>query len=292
LELARLLARDLGQKPRAPEGGGVPSARAIRSILKPLSRSPLRRALDYLLLRAMMQARYSSENVGHYSLASNAYTHFTSPIRRYPDLAVHRLLKAHLQNPRFRPDDVEAERQHTALDDLAADCSEKERRATEIERSVRSLFTAWLVKDRIGDRFSGAVSGCASFGAFVRVEDPFVEGLVRAQSIGTGLFEYDELRMRLTAHSGFSVGVGDVVEVELTGVDTERRQVTFKLVRITQQHGKATDIVPPERAERVRGRGQPRSAGRDAKKGNERKGRSRGDDGSKKGRSGRRGRQR
>jgi len=244
LELARALAADLGQKPRPDGGGGVPSASTIREILQPLAESPLRRALDYLLLRAMMQARYSAENIGHYSLASEAYTHFTSPIRRYPDLAVHRLMKAHIKSPRHRPDEAAAERQSTALEDLAVDCSEKERRATDLERAVRALFTAWLVRDRVGDVFTGSISGCASFGVFVRVENPFVEGMIRAQSMGDGRFDYDELRMRLHARSGFNIGVGDEVEVELTGVDLGRRQVTFRLLSITSQHGENVEIEP------------------------------------------------
>lgn len=246
LRLARVIAVEQGVRPPPEKKGTVPSSKDIRAILAPLGDSRLRRVLDFLLLRAMMQARYSSENVGHYSLASDAYTHFTSPIRRYPDLAVHRLLRAHIRRPRSKPREDEAEAQTNVLEELAARCSDAERRAVGLERNIDALMGAWVMRDRLGEELTGAVSGCAEFGVFVRLFDPFVEGMVPVATIADEFLEYDELRMRLYGRSGFEIGVGDRVTVSVDAVNVAKRQVSFRLLKITEQHGKPVERVPPK----------------------------------------------
>ncbi len=242
LRLARVIAQEQGVRPPPEKKGHVPSSKDIRAILEPLSDSPLRRVLDFLLLRAMMQARYSADNLGHYSLSSDAYTHFTSPIRRYPDLVVHRLLRDHIRHPRYQPSEQEAEAKTNALEDLAARCSDAERRATVTERAIDALMATWIMRDKVGEELEGAVSGCAEFGAFVRLFEPYVEGMVPVATIANEFLEYDELRMRLYGRSGFEIGVGDRVLVSVDAVDVAKRQVALRLVKITEQHGKSVEI--------------------------------------------------
>jgi ribonuclease R len=246
LTLAKILSKEQGVAPPRESGKqAVPSARDIRGILEPLKASPLKQALDFLLLRAMMQAKYSAENVGHYSLSSDAYTHFTSPIRRYPDLVVHRLLRDHIRHPRKKLDDVAAEDRFEVLDATGATCSEQERRATDVERQIQALCGVWLLRHRVGQEFQGAVSGCAEFGIFVRLDDPYVEGMVHVSGLGD-FMNYDELRLRLFGgRSGFDVGVGDVVKVRVQNVDVHNRKVELELLHISEQHGEACDRTPP-----------------------------------------------
>jgi ribonuclease R len=253
LKLARLLTGESSPRPEkgAKEGKpqAVPTAKEIREILRPLHDSPLRRVLDFLLLRAMMQARYSAENVGHYSLASEAYTHFTSPIRRYPDLVVHRLLKELIHHPRQRLGDEQKESRFLALDETAVRCSQAERRATEVERAIDSLMGAWMMRDKVGEELVGTVSGCAEFGAFVRLDEPYVEGMVHVATIADEYLEYDELRMRLYGRrTGFQIGVGDRVTVSVDAVDVTKRQVGLRLLHIHEQHGAIVDVTPASAA--------------------------------------------
>lgn len=247
--LARLLAPPSAKRPaKGRKGTAAPSPKELGELLRSVEESPLSQPLSYLLLRAMMQARYSADNVGHYSLASDAYLHFTSPIRRYPDLIVHRLLRAQLRHARRRTDEVDKERQHLRLEEIAEASSQAERRATDVERSMYALFQAWFMRDKVGEVHAGVVSGCAEFGVFVRLHLHHVEGLAHVSTISGEFLEFDDVRLRLySPRSGFSVGVGDEVEVEVTGADIGKRQITFKLKTITKQQGRVVSIIPSDR---------------------------------------------
>ena len=234
--------RDEGARKRS--GAPVaPTAKELTARMQELEGSPLSTPLSFLLLRAMMQAKYAADNLGHFSLASEAYLHFTSPIRRYPDLMVHRLLKNHLRRPRRLQEERTREREFSRLDQIADECSQAERRATEVERNMDALFQAWFMRDKIGERFVGVITGCAEFGVFVRVQTHHVEGMVHVATIGKDYLDFDDMRMRLySAQSGFSVGVGDEVEVEVSSVDISKRQVGLLLVKITKQMGRDINI--------------------------------------------------
>ena len=166
-------------------------------MLDRLKGHPAEKALSFQLLRSLKQATYDVVNIGHFGLASTDYLHFTSPIRRYPDLVVHRLLKdrlAAMNRPAggFKPGATTTDR--LALQKMAADSSFAERQAMEVEREVIDLYRAFFLRDRIGDVFDGIISGVTGFGVFVTVDDPFVEGLVRIDALSDDYYNYDESR--------------------------------------------------------------------------------------------------
>jgi ribonuclease R len=209
--------------PLPPEAADSP--KRIRQFLERLQGRPGERAVSMLLLRAMKQATYDVTALGHFALASRDYLHFTSPIRRYPDLVVHRLLKQDLGV------DADPPPTHAELVNIAAESSRHERRAMEAEREVVDLYRAYLMRERIGDEFDGVVTGVAGFGAFVQIEQPFVEGLVRIERLGDDFYEYDETAMRLVGRaSGHALTLGDRLRVRVNDVSVARRQIELVAV--------------------------------------------------------------
>ncbi|MCA9677160.1 MAG: VacB/RNase II family 3'-5' exoribonuclease, partial [Myxococcales bacterium] len=193
---------------------------------------PASRALSFLLLRSLKQAVWDTVPIGHFGLASGDYLHFTSPIRRYPDLLVHRLLKYHLHRDGHASGGgyAAAPPEVDRLNELASTSSGHERRAMEAEREAVSMYRAYLVRDQIGERFTGTVSAVTSFGAFVELDEPYVEGLIRNDSFGEST-SFDEVHMRLTARrSGRSITLGDTVTVEIADVSVSRRRIELRLV--------------------------------------------------------------
>jgi ribonuclease R len=205
----------------------------MRAVLEAIGDRPAARALSFLCLRSLKQAVYDTENVGHFGLASTQYLHFTSPIRRYPDLLVHRLLKYHLHREgqaaggggKHKP----AKRDDLA--ELARDSSSHERRAIEAERESVAMYRAYLMRDQIGEEFTGRISGVQSFGVFVELDEPFIEGMIKLENLGGDGWEYDETHMRVVARrSGKMISLGDPVKVELMDVSVARRRVDFRLL--------------------------------------------------------------
>ena len=201
--------------------------RELNALLERMGGHPQQRALNQLLLRAMMQAVYSPENIGHFGLAAEHYLHFTSPIRRYPDLVVHRLLR---QAERWgggregRPGRV------GDLGEVAALASERERAAMQSEREVQAYYAALFMVDKVGERLQGVVSSVAEFGLFVEIRRWFVEGLVKAEDLGPG-FQLDaSLHALVERRSGRAFRVGDEVEVEVLAASPARRQIDLGLV--------------------------------------------------------------
>ncbi len=199
----------------------------LMHFLQKLEGHPEARVLNQLLLRSMMQAVYSAENVGHYGLGAEHYLHFTSPIRRYPDLLVHRLLKAHWARGGKVPSKAQRESEEARLEALATQSSERERAAVNVEREVISYYSALLVKDRVGEVFDGTVSSVAEFGVFVELGGVFVEGLVKAELFGFG-GKFDQTLHALVFPDGRRVRVGDSLRVRLASVSVERRQIDLE----------------------------------------------------------------
>lgn len=204
----------------------------MKDVLDEINAKPGVQALSFLLLRTLTQAVWDTVPIGHFGLASGDYLHFTSPIRRYPDLLVHRLLKYHLHRDGQPsgggygkpPPPVET------LAQLAADSSAHERRAMEAEREAVAMYRAYMMRDQVGQQFEGTISAVTSFGAFVEIESPFVEGLIKLDSLGEPM-EYDDVHMRLSGkRTGRTLELGDKVLVEINNVSVIRRRIDFTLI--------------------------------------------------------------
>lgn len=205
--------------------GGGP--KAFQQVLKAVEGTPLERLVNHVLLRSMKQAEYSAVNVGHFGLAFGDYTHFTSPIRRYPDLVVHRLLKARIRGG-YGSD--ERERMEVRLPEIAGHCSKRERKAMEAERESVDLKKVQFMKDKVGEVYPGFVSGVTSFGLFVELKEYFVEGLIHVSSLTDDYYIYDEKRHTLTGErTKRRFRPGDEVTVVVNAVDIERRRIDLLL---------------------------------------------------------------
>jgi ribonuclease R len=250
LDAFRKLARTHGFE--VPEGALGP--KELNRLLHRFEGHPQQRALNQLLLRAMMQAVYTAENIGHYGLAAEHYLHFTSPIRRYPDLVAHRLLRAQSDDaarPAGRRRKLEPESKEERarlpspqrLEEIATLCSERERAAMQAEREIAAFYAARFMQDKVGERFRGVVASVVEFGIFVEIEPWFVEGLVKAEDLGEDFQLDPDLHALVQRRTGRAFRVGDRVEVEVAAANPTRRQIDLALV----EKG-----VPREAAARVR----------------------------------------
>ncbi len=202
----------------------------LQALLEAVRGRPEERLISTVMLRSMMQARYSEKNLGHFGLAFDCYTHFTSPIRRYPDLVVHRLLKDTL--PKGRMSGRRADGWASRLPAIAEKCSERERIAESAEREMVDLKKCHYMLGHIGERFDGYVSGVVPFGFFVELEELFVEGLVRLSDIPGDYFVFDEkTHTHIGDRTGKSFRLGDKVRVEVSDVDVALRRIDFILAR-------------------------------------------------------------
>ncbi len=199
----------------------VTNPKELSQFLQTLEDSPHKGALSYLLLRAMQQASYDTVNIGHFGLAANHYLHFTSPIRRYPDLAVHRVVA---KLARGEPIDVQGlERK---LSEQAGNASKLERRAMLVEREVMDVYRCILIKDRIGEEFGATVTGIAAHGIYCAFDEPFVEALCHVSALGQDFFEIDKHGLKLVGRrSGMSFGLGDRISVRLESVNVAERSI-------------------------------------------------------------------
>ena len=209
-----------------------------------------------MLLRSMQQAVYTPANAGHFGLAYPAYTHFTSPIRRYPDLLVHRVIKALLGKKRYHlslvdtvppppplrkagrltPKAPKAATRELELWEMAGlHCSANERRADEASRDVEAWLKCRYMRDRLGEEFAGTVTAVAAFGLFVTLDGLYVEGLVHITELGGEYYRFDDTRQELRGErTGVRYGVGTRVQVQVSRVDLDGRKIDFRMVRDAQ----------------------------------------------------------
>jgi ribonuclease R len=237
----------------------------MKHVLDQIAEKPGAQALSFLVLRTLTQAVWDTVPIGHFGLASGDYLHFTSPIRRYPDLLVHRLLKYHLHrdgNPSGggyskQPPDTEM------LAGLARDSSTHERRAMEAEREAVAMYRAYLMRDQVGQHFEGVISAVTNFGAFVEIEEPFVEGLIKLDTLGDEPWDFDQIHMRLTGRkTGKMLELGDKATVEVNNVSVIRRRIDFLLLGTAHKSKKPPKGAAPEHAPRA-GVAKQRKAGRE-----------------------------
>jgi ribonuclease R len=200
----------------------------------------------------MQQAVYSPHNVGHFGLAYEGYAHFTSPIRRYPDLLVHRAIKAVLDKSVYEPqllasvdvrDVPRAARRHAGRataaraavplwEKLGLLCSANERRADDASRDVEAWLKSWYMRERVGETYTGSISAVVPFGIFVVLDDLFVEGLVHVSELGSEYFQFNEPMHELRGErTGLRYRLADRVSVQVARVDLEARRIEFRLVR-------------------------------------------------------------
>jgi ribonuclease R len=243
------LARTHGFEVPEPDPGPL----ALSALLERMAGHPQQRALHQLLLRAMMQAVYSPENIGHFGLGASHYLHFTSPIRRYPDLMVHRLLR---EAGRWGDGREARAPRAEELERIALLASERERSAMQAERDVHAYHAARFMQDQVGERSPGTVAAVVEFGIFVALHRWFVEGLVRAEDLGEG-FTLDARGHALVEQRSWrAFRVGDEVEVQVAAADPVLRRIDLLLVE-------AGEVRPAgERRARPRaGAGRARAAG-------------------------------
>ena len=241
-------------------GGDKPHASDYAALMAQIRDRPDAQMLQTMLLRSMQQAVYSPDNIGHFGLAYEAYAHFTSPIRRYPDLLTHRAIYAILQGRKYQPEAPHGVELNTALspraramqqsdeekrgrtrannvaiwEELGLHCSANERRADEASRDVEAWLKCYFMRDKLGEEYGGMVSGVTSFGIFVQLDSLFIEGLVHVTELGSDYFQYDEIKNELRGErTGIRYRLSDRVRVQVSRVDLDARKIDFRLVRDT-----------------------------------------------------------
>ncbi len=228
----------------------------LNSLLKKVKGSPEAPVIEQAAIRSMSKAVYSPHNIGHYGLGFSHYAHFTSPIRRYPDLIVHRLLKDYLgaadgKMPVPEMDKLEAQSKH---------CSEREREATEAERESIKLKQVEYAAQHVGDVFDGVVVSVTKFGVFVELKQLLVQGLVHVREMNDDYWEYDPSRYELVGrYSGRRIRTGNEVKVKITGANTHERQIDLVFA---EEPGNAPEASGGEKGKKTRSRAAQLSGSR------------------------------
>jgi ribonuclease R len=259
----------LGYSLAAPAGALRP--RHFQRLVERLHGTPEEKPIAFLMLRTMQKARYDAANLGHFGLAASTYTHFTSPIRRYPDLVVHRTLR---ERRRGEPSHERREELTEELPELARHTSDMERRADEAERELVQWKKVRFMADKVGDEFDGYITGVTAFGLFIELVEHFVEGLVHISTMADDYYRFVERAHILRGENTQKVyRLGDKVRVQVVRVDLERRQVDLGLVEILERVRASEEHRGPRRTKaRPKREARPRTArpGRRERKGRRR----------------------
>ncbi|NOT17684.1 MAG: ribonuclease R [Sulfuriferula sp.] len=204
-------------------GGETPTAKDYAQLLKQIKPRPDAQLLQTVMLRSLQQAVYSPDNVGHFGLAYEAYAHFTSPIRRYPDLLIHRAIKAALAGEKYVPKSNWVE--------SGGHCSMTERRADDATRDVEAWLKCYYMQDRVGEEFVGTIASVTGFGLFVALDDIYVEGLVHISELGSDYFHFDKTRHQIVGErTGVRYRLGDRVHVKIVRVSLDTTRIDFSLI--------------------------------------------------------------
>lgn len=200
--------------------------RALQEVLNKIKGTPQERLISTMMLRSLQKARYSDEHVWHFGLAANYYSHFTSPIRRYPDLIIHRIMKEYIKG---KFDENRSQHYMGILPEITKQCSERERNAEEAERDCDDLKKAEYMQRHLGDQFTGVIANITSFGMFIELENT-VEGLIRFSSMDDDYYRYDERQYCLIGErTGTIFRIGDIVDIVVARSSPETRQIEFVL---------------------------------------------------------------
>ncbi len=268
-------------------GGDTPAASDYAELMVKVKARPDATLLQTMLLRSMQQAVYSPDNIGHFGLSYEAYAHFTSPIRRYPDLLTHRAIKAILHGKRYEPKGLDMSNLNTMIspaarrkqaqdraegkpqpkrgadvavwEALGIHCSANERRADEASRDVEAWLKCYFVRDKLGEEFTGTISGVTTFGIFVQLDALFIEGMVHVTDLGADYFQFDEARHELRGErTGIRYQLTDRVTVQVSRVDLDARKIDLRLVT---EPGIRTVLKNEARRAEVEQQGRTRTAG-------------------------------
>lgn len=225
-------------------GGLEPTPSDYQNVMLQIADRPDAELIQVMLLRSMRQAIYTPDNEGHFGLALEEYAHFTSPIRRYPDLVLHRVIRYLLAKERGEAtekwtQDGGYHYQLDELDQLGEECSSTERRADEATRDVSDWLKCEFMQDHVGDTFEAVIASVTSFGLFVRLNELFIDGLVHISSLGSDYYQFDPMRQRLIGeHTGQVYQVGDPVTVKVAAVNLDDRQIDLVMLGDDGKGGK------------------------------------------------------
>ncbi|HHJ12050.1 MAG TPA: VacB/RNase II family 3'-5' exoribonuclease, partial [Chromatiales bacterium] len=233
-------------------GGDSPTAKDYARLLKQVQGRPDAQLIQTVLLRSLKQAVYSPDNKGHFGLSLKAYTHFTSPIRRYPDLLVHRAIRHLLRGG--KPEEFRYG--HADMEVLGDHCSQTERRADEATRDVMDWLKTEYMQDKLGEEFDGIITSVTSFGLFVQLTDIYVEGLVHVTSLKSDYYRFDPVGHRLIGeNSGRVYRLGDPIRVLVARVDLEEKKIDFQPVE-PEDEAERTPARKSRRGGKGRGKGK------------------------------------